>query len=212
MSDQLLITLKQIDVAGSPVLWQQQGFQADAFERDWTVRSGDWRVLNGALVGSNPLPQPGCLVCRREFPGNVLLDFHAQTLAPSTHDIDVMWNMTWDEAADKRGAAYVAGIAGWWDKKVGFEKSPDYKLLCVAPCPWFEPARPYHIQVGSVDGHCFLFVDGVLRLEMIDPDPIDSRKHVNLGFEAYQSMIRITDLVVRQVKWSARPQSYVQEF
>jgi len=211
MTDDLLITQKRIDLAASPVLYRQP-FSPRTFTRDWIGRSGQWTVRDGSLLGQNPLAQPGCVICRREFPGNVLLEFHAQTVAPSTHDIDVMWNMSWDEQANRRGAAYVAGIAGWWDKKIGFEKSPDYKLLCVAPCPWFEPGKLYHVQAGSIDGHCFIFVDDQLRLEMCDPEPIDSSRHAHVGFEAYQSMVRITDLTVRQIHWEPRPQAYRQEF
>ena len=211
MSDELLITHKRIDLSASAVLYHEP-FAAGTFQRDWIVRSGQWHVDGDALVGRNPLPQPGCIQCRREFPGNVILDFRAQTLAPCTHDIDVMWNFSWDEQVNKRGDAYVAGIAGWWDRKVGFEKSPQYKLLALAPCPWFEPGHAYRIQVGSVDGHCFLFVDGQLRLEMMDPQPIDATRHAHVGFEAYQSLIRVSDLTVRQVNWSPRQQVYPQEF
>lgn len=211
MANELLITQKRIDVDASKVLYREP-FTPEVVGRDWIVRSGRWEARDGALWGVNPLPQPGCIACRRAFPGNVMLEFGAQTVAPSTHDIDVMWNFSWDQQADKRGPAYVAGLAGWWDKKIGFEKSPDYKLLSLAPCPWFQPGRLYRIQVGSIDGHCFIFVDGELRLEMMDPDPIDSQQHVHVGFEAYQSQVRIADLTVRQIAWTPRPQAYLQEF
>ncbi len=211
MPNELLITQKRIDVSASKVIYHEP-FNPAVFQRDWIVRSGQWEVRDGAMWGVNPLAQAGCVACRRALGGNVMLDFHARTVAPSTHDIDVMWNFSWDEQADQRGTAYVAGLAGWWDKKIGFERSPEYKLLCVAPCPWFVPGKLYHVQVGSIDGHCFIFVDGELRLEMIDPQPIDSSKHVNVGFEAYQSQVCITDLQVRQIAWEPHPQSYLQEF
>ena len=149
---------------------------------------------------------------RRDFPGNVLVSCRARVLPPSTHDIDVMWNMSWDEKRSQRGAAYVAGVQGWWDGKVGIEKSPEYKLAAAAPCPWFEAGREYFIQAGSVDGHCFVFVDGILRLEVLDPQPIDSRAHARVGFEAYQSMISVRQVEVRQIFWEERPQAYPVEF
>ena len=66
--------------------------------------------------------------------------------------------------------------------------------------------------VVVIDGHCFLFVDGQLRLELLDPDPIDSVQSSGVGFEAYQSMIRVSDLIVRQIVWQPREQSYPGEF
>jgi hypothetical protein len=211
MSEQLLIIHKRIDLSASPILYDRPLSQ-EAFGEDWEVCSGQWQYLDGAFVGRNDRPQPGCVVCRKSFPCNVLMDFHARTIAPCTHDIDVMWNMSWDEAKDARGPAYVAGIQGWWDGKVGIERSPEYKLIAAAPSPWFRPGQEYHVQAGSIDGHCFLFVDGQLRLELLDPDPIDFTKHDRVGFEAYQSMVRISRLVVRRIAWEPRQQSYPKEF
>ena len=211
MPNELLIMRKRIDLATSAVLYDRP-FSAESFPEDWEVLSGRWRQEGGSLFGTNPDPKPGCVMLRKPFPGNVLVDFRAATVAPSTHDIDVMWNASWDRAKDARGSAYVAGIQGWWDGKVGIEKSPQYKLVAAAPCPWFQPGHEYHIQAGSIDGHCFLFVDGVLRLEMLDPNPIDSAASAGVGLEAYQSMIRVSRLVVRRIAWTERPQAYPREF
>lgn len=208
---ELLITRKRVLLERSPILFNRPLVPAN-FANDWEVRSASWTCDEHGLVGRNPNAGPGCVVCRHPFPGNVLVDCTAQTLLPSTHDIDVMWNMSWDTQADTRGVAYVAGIQGWWDGKVGIEKSPEYKLLAAVPCPWFRPGQVYHLQVGSIDGHCFVFVDGVLRLELMDPNPIDSRAHHGVGFEAYQSMIRITRLAVHQIAWEPRDQAYQAEF
>ncbi len=208
---ELLIMRKRIDLDASPVLYDRP-FTPESLGEDWEPRHAEWRCEDGAAFGRNPRPAPGVIICRRPFPGNVLVECRARTVLPSRHDIDVMWNLSWDGDADQRGAAYVAGVQGWWDGKVGIEKSPAYKLVAAAPCPWFEPGRDYFIQAGSVDGHCFLFVDGVLRLEVFDPDPIDNQHHTHVGFEAYQSMIRVSDVVVRQIVWSARDQSYPEEF
>ena len=208
---ELLLMHKRIILEACPALYDRP-FTLRSFNDDWDVRQSNWHFDDDALWGRNPQPGPGVLISRRAFPGNVLLDFHAQTVLPSTHDIDVMWNMNWDEAANTRGAAYVAGIQGWWEGKVGIERSPEYRLGAAAPCPWFVPGREYHIQVRSIDGHCFVFVDGVLRIELFDPAPIDSRQHNRVGFECYQSMVRIRSLVVRQIVWEKRPLAYAPEF
>jgi hypothetical protein len=207
----LLIMRKRIDLASSPVFYDAP-FSAQSLSEDWLVRSGQWDCQGDVLMGRNPLPQPGCIELRRPMPGNVLIDFHARTVPPCTHDIDVMWNMTWDEQANRRGVAYVAGVQGWWEGKVGIEKSPEYKLTAAAPSPWFRPGQDYHIQAGSIEGHCFLFVDGQLRLELLDDDPIDSQRHVSVGFEAYQSMIAVWDVTIRRIQWEPRELSYPREF
>jgi hypothetical protein len=208
---ELVIMRKRIDLDKSPVLYNRP-LSAESFDEDWEVRSADWRYAEGSFWGTNPDAGPGVIFSRRSFPGNVLVEFFARTVPPSTHDIDVMWNMTWDEVRNQRGASYVAGIQGWWTGNVGIEKSPEYRLIATTPCPWFEPGREYFVQAGSIDGHCFLFVDGVLRLELMDPDPIDSTLHNRVGFEAYQSMIQIRQVTVRQVHWREDELAYPQEF
>jgi hypothetical protein len=206
----LLIMRKRIDIDASPVLYDRP-FTPASFAEDWEYRNSTWECREGAFWGCNPDPTGGVLFTRRSFPGNVLLDFYARTVLPSTHDIDVMWNMSWDETTGARGVSYVAGIQGWWEGKAGIERSPEYKLTATVPCPWFTPGQDFHIQTGSIDGHCFLFVDGVLRLELVDPDPIDSQRHARLGFEAYQSRIRVSRLVVRKIAWEARAMAYAPE-
>ena len=208
---ELFVMRKRIDLDSSPVLYDRP-LSPESLQEDWEVRNAEWRCADSAVLGRNPRPAPGVLMSRGEFPGNVLMDFRASTVAPSTHDIDVMWNMSWNEQANMRGPAYVAGLQGWWDGKVGIEKSPEYRLVAAAPCPWFESGREYHIQAGSIDGHCFMFVDGVLRIELTDPEPINSKVHGRVGFEAYQSMIRVRGLVVRRIVWQERAQSYPEEF
>ena len=50
-----------------------------------------------------------------------MLDFEARTIPPCTHDINCMWSGSWDYETNTRALAYVAGLEGWWDGKVGFE-------------------------------------------------------------------------------------------
>jgi len=208
---ELKIMHKRIDFDASPVLYDR-AFSGESFFEDWEVRNGEWRYEEGAFWGKNPLPAPGVIFSRRAFPGNVMIDFYAQTVLPSTRDINVMWNMSWDETKNQRGVSYVAGLQGWWNGNVGIEKSPEYKLIAATPSPWFKGGQEYHILAGSIDGHCFIFVDDVLRLELSDPDPIDSSVHNRIGFEAYQSMIRIRKVTVRQIQWRKADQPNPPEF
>jgi len=208
---QLLILHRRIELPSCPILYDRP-FTPESLAQDWQVRGGQWQVEGEWLCGRNPANAPGMVTSRRSFPGNVLLDFQARTVLPSTHDIDWMWNGSWNEKSDTRGLAYVAGLQGWWEGKVGFEKSPDHKLNAATPLLTFAAGRTYHIQSGSVDGHAFVFVDGRLILEVTDPDPIDSQRCGLIGFEAYASMIQVRRLVVRQIVWQERKLSYPPEF
>jgi hypothetical protein len=208
---ELVLMRKRIDLDASPILYQRP-LTEESFQEDWEVRSAQWRCQDGSLWGTNPNAGPGVIFTKQGFPGNVLVEFTARTVLPSTHDIDVMWNMVWDDEKNQRGTSYVAGLQGWWNGNAGIEKSPEYKLIATTPCPWFEAGREYFIQAGSIDGHCFLFVDGIRRLEMLDPDPIDTQKYNRVGFEAYQSMIQVRNIVIRQITWCEDEQPYPIEF
>jgi len=152
------------------------------------------------------------IIHRDDFSGNVMVDFEARTVLPCTHDIDFMWNGSWDEATNQRGLAYVGGLEGWWGGKVGIEKSPEYKLNALTPLFSFEPGRSYTIQGGSIDGHCFVFVDGRLAIELTDPDPIDSSRYAKIGFEAYCSHIQIRNIKIWRLAWEPVDASYIPEF
>ncbi len=207
----MLIMKKRIDLDRSAVLYDRP-FSETSLAADWQIRGSQWWVEDGWLTGKNPHNQPGMVTSRESFFGDVMLDFEARTVLPSTHDIDCMWNGSWDETTNRRDVAYVVGLEGWWEGKVGFEKSPQYKLLAATPLFPFEPGKTYHIQLGSIDGHVFVFVDGRLVLEVTDPDPIDSSRYGMIGFEAYASFIQVRRLVVRQIVWTERPLRYAPEF
>lgn len=207
----LLIMRKQIELDRCPVLFDRP-VSAQSLAEDWQIRSAEWQVEGEWLTGSNRENNPGMVTSRASYYGNVLLDFEARTVLPSSHDINCMWNGSWDEEKDQRGVAYVAGLQGWWEGKVGFEKSPEYKLNAATPLFSFDPGRTYHIQAGSIDGHAFVFVDDRLILEVTDPDPIDTSRYGLVGFEAYASKIQIRRVCVRQIVWSPRDLSYAPEF
>jgi hypothetical protein len=208
---ELLLMGKRIDLDNSPIVYNLP-FGPDSLEKDWQVRSAKWHVDGDWLCGVNAESKPGMVTSRHEYLGNVLLDFQARTVAPSKHDIDWMWNGSWDCHANARGVAYVGGLQGWWEGKVGIEKSPDYKLTATTQLFPFEAGRIYHIQSGSIDGHCFIFVEGKLVLEVTDPNPVNSQCCGMIGFEAYASMIQVRRLVVRQIVWQERSLHYAQEF
>jgi hypothetical protein len=202
---------KQILLDSSKVLYDKP-LSTDGFAAEWTVHHSEWKVENGWLVGENRGNWPGMAILKQDFPGNVLVEFEAQTILPSSHDINVMWNGEWLAETDQRGIAYVAGLQGWWTGKVGIEKSNDYKFMVGTPLLDFVPGKIYKIQAGSIDGHCFILADGKLLLEAMDPDPIDMRKYTKVGFEAYCSKIKIRNIVIRQINWEPVEMKYEPEF
>ena len=86
------------------------------------------------------------VISKGDYFGDILLEFDAATILPATRDIDLMIHGSWNEETNERDVAYVAGIQGWWQGMVGFEKSPDFKLNCGTKLLNFEPGRTYHMQ------------------------------------------------------------------
>lgn len=211
MLNDLRIINKQINLTRSEILYDRS-FSARTLVDDYQIRGGEWHVDGDWLTGKNPHNAPGMVTSRQNYFGDVMLDFEARTVLPSTHDIDWMWNGSWDETTNTRATAYIFGLQGWWEGKVGFERSPEYKLNAATPLFPFEPGRIYHIQSGSIAGHAFVFVDGKLVLEVMDPDPIDNARHGLIGFEAYASMIQVRNLVVRRLAWEPRKLEYPAEW
>ena len=193
------------------VLYAEQ-FTEKSLASDFDVRGGEWSVQHGWLTGKNPYNTPGMIISRAEYKEDVMLEFRARTVLPSTHDIDVMWNGSWDFDTNKRSTAYVVGLEGWWDGKVGIEKSPDYLLNATTKLLLFEPGRIYTVLCGSVEGHIFCVIDGELALELTDPSPIDVTKHGLVGFEAYASHIQFTDFKVKRAVFTPIKKEYSPEF
>lgn len=202
---------KRILLDSSKVLYDRPITPED-FPKLWTTHHSKWNVKDGWLEGENPGNWPGMAILKQDFPGNILVEFEAQTILPSSHDINVMWNGEWLYETDQRGIAYVAGLQGWWTGKVGIEKSNDYKFMVGTPLFNFEPGKTYKIQAGSIDGHCFILADGKLLLEAMDPDPIDSQKYTKVGFEAYSSKIRIRNIKISQIYWVPVDMKYEVDF
>ena len=202
---------KQFDPDSCPVLYEAE-WTEELFARDFEVKGGEWKVENGYLYGENRGNFPGMAISKAEYRENVMLDLYASTVLPCTHDINVMWNGSWNEKTNTRDVAYVAGLEGWWHGKVGFEKSPGYKLCAATKLFDFKPGQEYHVQCGSIDGHVFVIVDGKLALEVTDPDPIDPKRFGKVGFEAYCAKIAVGRFQVRRIVFENVKETYTPEF
>lgn len=211
-SGHLLLAWKDISLDDSEILYEQSTFTQEQLLSDFEIKSGTWYTEDGWVVGKNALCTPGMIVSRGNYFGNILLEITAQTVLPSTHDINVMINGSWDEEKNERGLAYVAGLEAFWHGNIGFEKSPEYRL-CAATQLWeFDAEKEYRLQFGNADGKIFVLVDGRLALEITDPDPIDTSRYGKIGFEAFSSWWKFKDLRIKQLKYTAIREKYIPEF
>ncbi len=205
-----LIT-KEIDVLNSEVLFDTY-ISEENINSLFEFHNSDWKFQDEWLTGINHKETAGMAIFKQDFPGNILVEFEGRTVPPSSHDIDFMWNGEWDEVLNSCGTAYIGGIAGWWSGRVGIEKSPEYKLRATTQEFSLEPGRTYKIQAGSINGNCFIFIDGKLILELQDPEPIDQNKFQKIGFTVWSSHIQIKDIIIRRIRWSPLNLKYTKEF
>ena len=209
--DVLRLIDKEIDVCNSKVLFDQ-AMTPGNIDSVFNTYNSDWSVVNSWFTGKNTNESAGMAIIRQDFPGNVLLEFECRTVLPSTHDINFMWNCQWDDILNSCGSGYIGSICGWWTKKAGIEKSPDFKLRATTSGFSFEPGRTYRVQAGSIEGNCFLFIDGKLYVELNDPDPLDTLKYNKVALSAYSSWVQFKNITVRQITWNYLKMSYKSEF
>ena len=208
----LKLAFIDVDLKNSELIYSVNEFDEKSFEENFEVKSGTWYAEDGWAVGKNPKMCPGMIVSKKDFIGNVMVEITAETVSPSTHDINVMINGEWDEEKDIRGNAYVAGVEAFWHGNVGFEKSPEYKLTAATPLFDFDPSKEHNFKMGNIDGKIFVLVDDKLCLEITDPDPLDADKYGKIGFEAYSSWWRFKNLNVYKLKYEKIEEYYNPEF
>lgn len=87
-------------------------------------------------------------------------------------------------------------------------KYPVISYLVISLLPLI-PGTEVDILTGAIDGHCFLFADGVLIQELIDSNPI---RGGHVGFSPYSTALKIRNIQVRKICWKKREQIYEPEF
>ena len=202
---------KQLFPEQMKILYQKP-FTPQTLEQDFEIKGGEWYVENGWLTGKNKENFAAMVISKADYYGPLFMEFDARTIPPCTHDINVMWHGSWNLKSNTRDVAYVAGLQGWWDGKVGFEKSPEYQFNVGTQLFPFEPGRQYHMAVGDIRGHIFVVVDGQLVLEITDPNPIDDCRFGKIGFEAYCSQLQFKNLCIREAVYQPDEKSYTPEF
>lgn len=207
----LHIKQKQICLDKSTVLYARP-FTAEVLEQDFEISGGLWEAKDGWLIGETRRDGAGILYSRASYEGDVLLDFMAETVPPCANDLNFTWKTSgWNYEKDDADRGYVGGLGGWWLDRAGIEKYPDcVPFVSTGLCPLEEGVR-YHIQAGSVSGHCFIYVNGSLVVEMIDPYPETLDGCGRFGLGTFASKIRFTDLKVYRPYVENTDFSYAQQ-
>lgn len=198
---------KKILVEKSPILFK---YTPDENWKDFfDVKSGNWYYEDGAIIGFEPGNFGGILFTKQSFDKDVMLIFKGSTVLPATRDLNAVWAAHWDEKTNYLGESYVCGLNGWWENKAGIERNKKNGLYSTTSLFKYVGGTEITMICGSVNGHCFMVVDDVLVTELRDPQPI-SCGHV--GFSAYCTKLKITEIEVREIVWEEFPQEYVPEF
>lgn len=181
----------------------------ESWEEHFKVMGGEWSLEDGWLVGQERENRGGILLSRKRFEQNVMLTYTAAACPPATRDLNAVFCASWDEEADYLGISYVCGLNGWYDHKSGIERNPDNGLHALTSLYKYTPGDSVRITAGAIDGHAFLVVDGELVTELIDPYPIIGG---HVGFSPYSTKFKVTDILIQEIYWEPRHQSYEPEF
>jgi len=199
---------KEIDLANSKMLFADDFTDTD-LSKHWDIGRGNWHVTDGWLEGSYPENGGGLIYTKQNFDCNILMDFEARTVPPSNHDLNFSWSSEgWNAKANNAGKGYIAGMGGWYENKTGIEHFPECKPQAITQAFQLEAGRTYHVQAGSIDGHCFIFVDSKLIIELFDPAPFDTSICGKVGLGVYASHVQFRSLKVYEISWRDRVQAY----
>lgn len=199
---------KTIALEESELLLEEDFLSEETFSNDWIeVGSAVWAIKNGVLEGQwekDADLRHGQIFSRKQFQGDILMEFDARTVPPSDHDIIWWWGTTLNEEESHWKSGYLAGLGGWWTNKTGVEKiEGDNAFMAMTPLFKLEPGKTYRIQSGMIGQNVFLFVDGQLVMEFNDPGPLAKETPGRIGFGIFQSHVEYSNLKVYAPKWSS---------
>ena len=208
----LQLMKKRLYPENMETLFCAEEFTDELVRDSFDVKGGKWYVEDGWLVGENRNCTADMIVTKDKFFGDILVEFDAATVLPSTRDINVTIHGSWDEEKNCRGVGYVFGLEGFWEGYVGFERSPDYNFLVLTDLLNFTPGETYHISVGNISNTFFLFVDGRLAFQITDPTPYDVNEHGLVGFEAFCTRVKYKNLSIKRLVAEDDWKTYQVEF
>ena len=204
----------EILLLGKKIFWDKSeillDYQPDEnWQSVWDAKLGHWECKDGYLIGSEPGNFGGILLSKQVFSDNVMMRFKMSTVLPATRDLNAVFCTTWDDSVNYLKKSYVVGLNGWYENKSGIERFPEEEMRSLTSLYQYTPGTEVEILTGAIDGHCFLFADGVLVQELIDSDPI---RGGHVGFSPYSTILKIRDIQVRKIAWEKRKQVYEPEF
>ena len=204
----------EILLLGKKIFWDKSeillDYQPDEnWQSVWDAKLGHWECKDGYLIGSEPGNFGGILLSKQVFSDNVMMCFKMSTVLPATRDLNAVFCTTWDDSVNYLKKSYVVGLNGWYENKSGIERFPEEEMRSLTSLYQYTPGTEVEILTGAIDGHCFLFADGVLVQELIDRDPI---RGGHVGFSPYSTILKIRDIQVRKIAWEKRKQIYEPEF
>lgn len=198
---------KSIVLDECPVLMDYQ--PGEDWQEYWQVMGGEWTQEDGWLIGAERGNLGGILFSRESYDCDVIFRFTGKTVLPATRDLNALFCAHWNTDTDYLGNAYIVGLNGWYEHKNGIERSPEDGLRALSASYQYQPGEEVEIVTGSIGGHCFLFVDGELVTELIDPHYITGG---HVGFSPYCTKLALKDIKVYQAAWKPLEQSYEPEF
>lgn len=208
--NEILLLGKKVIMDKSPVLLDYK--PGDDWEDYWTVKSGNWSVEDGYIIGDEPENKGGILFSKEFYEDNVMLTFKGKTVLPATRDLNAVFCARWDDKTDYLGTSYVCGLNGWYENKSGIERNEvgcESALYSTTKLYKYEPGKEVEMTFGAINGQCFMVVDGQLITELIDPNPI---KGGHIGFSAYCTKLAICDIKIQKIYWEEFIQRYEPEY
>jgi len=202
MKDYLLLG-KRIITSESEIVFEYHG--EPNFKDYFDVKLGEWKYENGVLIGTELENRGGIILTKKKFDYDIMLTFKISTVLPATRDLNAVWCTEWNEETNYLGNSYVCGLNGWYENKAGIERCGDNEFYSSTSLYNYMPGKVVEMTCGSINGHCFMFVDGVLVSEFKDGFPL---KGGYAGISPYCTSLQITDVVIRKIKWEKRKQRY----
>ena len=214
MTDVISLIDKRIVLKQSELLAEFSAFDLADWPHVW--RKPRWRVENGRLLGGDPDEDTyGEIFYRTPFTGDVMLEFDAEILAPSYHDIIWFWKTTLFFGEERKrhpeiwGDGYLGCLGGWYANLAGIERTPDYRPSVISPSFPVEAGKTYHIHSGCVGARHFIAVDGKLVTYFTDPATPSPETPGYIGFGVFESCVAYWNLRVWKPVAENVPLKYV---
>ena len=203
---ELLITQKKINWDECPILFKSK--PNENWLDEWMPMNGTWYYEDGAIIGFMPENKGGIIFSKQCFDRDVIMKCKISAVLPATRDVNAVIHGHWNNERNYIGDSYLCGLNGWWDDKAGIERIGHDSALI--PLFKYKPGSEVEMIFGSIKGHTFMFIDDQLVIEWIDRNSPLTEGHV--GFSAYCTKLRITEVEVREAQYTPRNQRYVPEF